>query len=300
MAERKKMEGVFPILVTPFNEDSTIDEESLRRLIDFNIDAGVHGLGIALGSEVFKLTEAERDQLTRIVVNQVAGRVPVVVNTGAAATDLAIFYSKMAEEAGADGLLVLPAVSPAAPVSQEEVLGYFQAISNAVSIPIFIQDTNQATVPAPVALRIAELCEQVTYIKVESAPVMEKIAQMVKIAGHQLTVFGGAGGGFFIEEMRRGSVGTMPFATQPEVFVEIWNLCQKGDEEAAKEVYIRKLFPFSRVSASGMFYEIQKEILRQRGIIRTAKVRGPAPAMSELTRRELQQVIDKVYPRGER
>ena len=298
MAETKIMQGVFPILVTPFNEDWTIDEESLRRLIDFDIEAGVHGLGIALGSEVFKLTEAERGQLTRIVVDQVAGRVPVVVNTGAAATDLAVFYSRMAEDAGADGLMVLPAVSPAAPVNQDEVLEYFQAVSDAVSIPIFVQDTNTAHVPADLAVRIAGSCRQVTHIKVESMPVMEAVASMVETAGDKLTVFGGAGGAFFIEELRSGSLGTMPWATQPHEFVEIWNLCRKGDEEAAKEVFIRKLFPISRISGTGMFYEIQKEILRQRGIIRTAIVRRPSPAMSDMTRRELQRVIDQVYPKG--
>ena len=60
------MRGVYPILLTPFDENSQIDEESLRRLIDFNLDAGVHGLGVALGSEVYKLTEAERVQMTRM------------------------------------------------------------------------------------------------------------------------------------------------------------------------------------------------------------------------------------------
>ena len=69
-----RMQGVFPILVTPFDEESRIDEDSLRRLIEFNLDAGVDGLGVALGSEVYKLTEAERGQVTRIVVDQVAGR----------------------------------------------------------------------------------------------------------------------------------------------------------------------------------------------------------------------------------
>jgi 4-hydroxy-tetrahydrodipicolinate synthase len=81
------MRGIFPILITPFDEHARIDEDSLRGLVEFNLAAGVHGLGIALGSEVFKLSEAERDQMTRIVVDQVAKRVPVVVNTGAAGTD---------------------------------------------------------------------------------------------------------------------------------------------------------------------------------------------------------------------
>src|SRR5205809_2073851 len=100
------MRGVFPILVTPFDEQSRVDEESLRRLVEFNIAAGVHGLGVALGSEIFRLSEAERRQVTRIVVDETRGRVPVVINTGAPGTDLAVLYSRTAEEAGADALMV--------------------------------------------------------------------------------------------------------------------------------------------------------------------------------------------------
>src|SRR4029450_6166235 len=102
------MRGVFPILVTPFDEYGRIDEDSLRSLVEFNLGAGVHGLGVALGSEVFKLSEAEHDHGTRIVVHQVRGRIPVVINTGAAGTDLAVHYSQTAERNGADALMVIP------------------------------------------------------------------------------------------------------------------------------------------------------------------------------------------------
>ena len=88
------MRGVVPILVTPFDNEGNIDEASLRRLIEFNIAGGVHGLGVANGSEVFKLTEAERAQVVRCVVDAVRGRVPVVISTGANGTDIAIAYSK--------------------------------------------------------------------------------------------------------------------------------------------------------------------------------------------------------------
>ncbi len=289
------MRGVFPILVTPFDENARIDEESLRRLVEFNIQSGVHGLGIALGSEVFKLSEAEREHMTRIVVDQVRGRVPVVVNTGAAGTDLAVLYSQRAEQCGADALMIMPPnFMPAGP---DEVLDYFRAISDAVSIPIFIQDTASAPVSAGLARQIAESCPQVRYIKVESLPVAAKVVDMVTKAGDMLVVFGGAGGGYFIEEMRRGSMGTMPFCTQPEAFVEVWNLFQRGDERAARAVFDRTIAPVNRIAAQGvgLFYSVHKEILRQRGVIRTAKVRSPAPAIDALTQRELQQVIDELY-----
>jgi 4-hydroxy-tetrahydrodipicolinate synthase len=290
------MQGVYPILITPFDEAARIDEASLRRLVEFNLEAGVHGLGIALGSEVFKLSEAEREQMTRIVVDQVNGRVPVVVNTGAPGTDLAVYYSQQAEAHGADALRIMPpAFMPAGP---DEVRDYFRAISEAVKLPIFIQDTSSAPVSPGLARQIAEECEWVRYITVESLPVTAKVSDMVAKAGEQLIVFGGAGGNYFIEELRRGSMGTMPFCTQPEAFVEIWNLCRSGDEAAAREVFNRVLLPVSRVSGQGvgLFYQVHKEILRQRGIIRTAKVRSPAPAMDEQTSRELQAIIDELYP----
>jgi dihydrodipicolinate synthase/N-acetylneuraminate lyase len=290
------MQGVFPILITPFDEHSQIDEDSLRRLVEFDLDAGVHGLGVALGSEVFKLSEAERERVTRIVVDQVRGRVPVVINTGAAGTDLAVYYSRTAERNGANALMIMP---PAfMPTGPDEVREYFRAISGAVSLPIFIQDTSSAPVSPTLARQIAEECEWVRYIKVESLPVTAKVADMVSQAGDQLVVFGGAGGNYFVEEMRRGSVGTMPFCTQPEAFVEIWNLYQRGDEAAAREVFNRKLLPVSRIAGQGvgLFYQVHKEILRQRGVIRTAKVRSPAPAMDELTRQDLQRVIEELYP----
>jgi dihydrodipicolinate synthase/N-acetylneuraminate lyase len=289
------MRGVFPILVTPFDEQARIDEESLRHLVEFNLVAGVHGLGVALGSEMFKLSEAERDQVTRIVVDQVRGQVPVVINTGAAGTDLAVFYSRTAERNGADALMVMPpAFMPAGP---DEIREYFRAISNAVGIPIFIQDTPSAPVSAGLARQVAEECRWVRYIKVESLPITTRVADMVAQAGDRLVVFGGAGGSYFIEELRRGSVGTMPFCSQPEAFVEVWNLYQRGDERAARALFDHTIAPVNRIAAqgTGIFYHVHKEILRQRGVIRTAKVRSPAPSVDELTRRELQQVIDELY-----
>ena len=293
-----RMQGVFPILVTPFDEESRIDEDSLRRLIDFNLDAGVDGLGVALGSEVYKLTEAERGQVTRIVVDQVAGRVPVVINTGAQGTDVAVHYSRMAEENGADALMALPpSFTPAGP---EEALAYYRAISDAAPLPIFMQDVAASTISPGLARRLAQACEWVQYIKVESMPVVEKVAAMAAEAGDQLTVFGGAGGNYFIEEMRRGSVGTMPFCTQPEAFVDIWKRVQAGDEAGAWRTFNRYLLPVGRITAqgTGLFHAVHKEILRHRGILRTAKVRAPAPPMDSLTRQELTALLAELYPNG--
>lgn len=285
-----RMTGVYPILVTPFDERSRIDEESVRRLVDYNLEAGVHGLGIAMGSEVLKLTEAERDQLTRVVVDQVNGRVPVVVNTGGPATDVAVSYSRRAQDLGANALMCQPPTL--SPPSPSEVRLYFKAISDAVRIPIFIQDTATAHVSAALARQIAEECENVRYTKVESAPPAKMVADNVRVAGHLLTVFGGAGATYLIEEMRRGSQGTMPWPTMPRELVDIWNRVRAGDEAGAWTIFYHTLVPIGRLAASGMngALAIQKEILRRKGVIRTSIVRGPADPLDEDTTKDLDAV----------
>ncbi|MBM3458815.1 MAG: dihydrodipicolinate synthase family protein, partial [Armatimonadetes bacterium] len=294
-ASQARMAGVFPILVTPFDTQGRVDEESLRRLVEFNVEAGVHGLGIALGSEVLRLSEAERVQVTRIVVDQVRQRVPVVVNTGAQGTDLAVLYSRTAEENGADALMVMPPT--AIPCGPAEVREYFRAISDAVRIPIFIQDTPTTPVSGGLSLQIAGESEQVRYVKVESAPPAQKVAEAVAQAGDLLTIFGGAGGNYFIEELRRGSRGTMPGCSQPEVFVAVWNCFAAGDLAGARAAFDRGIAPVNRIAGQtwGAFYHVHKEILRRRGILSCAAVRGPMAPLDELTRRELDEVIAELY-----
>lgn len=279
------MTGVFTILVTPFDSASRIDEESLRRLVEFNLEAGVYGVGLALGSEIFRLTDDERLRLTRIVVEQTRGRVPVVVNTGGPGTELAVHYSRQAEDAGADALMVMPPtlVLPG-PVECRE---YFKAISDAVTIPIFIQDAPAAPVPAGLARQIAEESERVRYIKVETLPPPVQVGKAVREAGDVLTVFGGAGGSYLLEELGRGSQGTMPSCSVPEAFVEAWNCFRSGDEAGAREVFQRRILPVNRLENLGWsaFYYTNKEILRRRGIITAAFSRGPmAPPDPDLVR----------------
>jgi 4-hydroxy-tetrahydrodipicolinate synthase len=292
----KQMRGMFPILVTPFDEQSRIDVDSLQSLVEFLISAGVHGIGVALGSEVFKFTESERQLVTRTVVEQARGRVPVVINSGGGGTEQTLHYSALAQDGGADALMIMP--PSFMPAGGAQIRAFFKTISDAVHLPIFIQDTDRAHVSANLALQIAGESEHVRYIKVESHPTTAMVAETAGVAGNTLTVFGGAGGNYFIEEMRRGSVGTMPSCSHPEAFVKVWNCFQAGDEQGAREVFYRRILPINRISAQGWgaFYHVHKEILRQRGVIRTAVVRGPVAPLDELTRRELQAVIDELYP----
>lgn len=290
------LHGVVPILITPFDSEGRIDEESLSNLVEFNIRAGVHGLGVALGSEVFKFNEAERAQVTACVIKAANGRVPIVINTGAAGTDLAVYYSKLAEAAGADALMVIP--PSFMPVNADEIFDYYVAIDKAVGIPIILQDVPQGPVPPGLALRIADACKNVTYIKVETLPVTGKVAAMSATAGDRLTIFGGAGGSYFIEEMRRGALGTMPFCSQPADFVAVWDAYRAGDEKKAREHFDRTIMAVNRLGNQGgdIFYAMHKQLLVRQGVIRTAFVRSPTTAIDPVTARELEELIAQVVP----
>jgi 4-hydroxy-tetrahydrodipicolinate synthase len=286
------MRGIFPILLTPFDERESIDEESLRREVDFVIDAGVHGVGLALGSEILKLTEPERAQLVTIVVDQVRGRVPVVVNTGAQASYTAVVYSREAESLGASAVMCLP---PAA-ASATEIRAYFKAISDAVTVPIFIQDTATSPVSASLMRQLADESEHVRYAKVESPPQPRQVQQAVQLGGDRLTVFGGAGGTYLVEELQRGAVGTMPWPSQPHAFVRIWDAWLADDARLAREIHSRAIVPLARLATTGigMGHTIHKELLRRQGVFRSARVRAPSDPLDALTARELDELCEQL------
>jgi len=290
------IEGVVPILVTPFFDDGRIDEASLRSLIDFNIAAGIHGLGVALGSEVFKFSEAERAEIVRIVVSQTNRRVPVIINTGAAGTHLAVQHAINAEKGGADALMIMPPTF--FPVGADEIFDYYSAIDAAVSIPMILQDIPQAPISPGLALRLADNCKNIKYIKVETLPMTQKVADMAKATTGRLTIFGGAGGVYFIEELRRGARGTMPFCSQPAEYVAVWNLFNAGDEKGARKVFNDAFIGMNRLGGQGgdLFYHAHKQLLVRRGIIRTAHVRSPTMKIDPLTQREIDDVLSEIVP----
>ncbi|MCC6177547.1 MAG: dihydrodipicolinate synthase family protein [Chloroflexi bacterium] len=287
------MQGIYPILLTPFDERDRIDEDGLRSEVEFVIANGVHGVGLAIGSELLKMTEDERRHVTTLVVDQVRGRVPVVVNTGAQANVVAALYSRQAEELGANAVMCMP---PSMGVSGTEVRSYFRAISDAVRVPVFIQDTIYTPVGARLIRQIAEESEHVRYAKVESPPQAEMVREAVQRGGERVTIFGGAAGTYFIEELRRGSRGTMPWPSSPAEFVKVWNLWQAGDHDGAREVFDRELAPPIRVSTTGvrLGHSVHKEILRRRGIFRSSRVRAPSDPLDAVTARELEQVCERL------
>ena len=283
---QEPMRGMFPVLITPFDEQDRIDEDSLRGVVEYNITAGVHGVVIAFATEIMKLTEAERLQIAKVVVDQTRGRVPVVVNTGAASTAATVQYSQQTEDLGVTAVMCTP---PAPDVPVDEKKGHFKTLSDAVSVPIFVQEAG-TSLGGALLREIAEECERVRYAKVENAPPAQKVYEAVQHGGDLVTVFGGASGNYLIEELRRGSQGTMPWPSLPHAFVQVWDHWQASEETAAREVWEGEISPILRVGGL-----VHKEVLYRKGIIKSPRWRSPQPApLDDAGQRELDEVCERL------
>jgi 4-hydroxy-tetrahydrodipicolinate synthase len=273
------MKGVYPILSAPINEKGQLVVEDLENQVEWMIGKGVHGIGIAVATEIYKFTEEERDLILSTVVRVTNGRVKVVMNTGGESTDVAIFLSKRAEELGADALMIRP--TSFIPVPASENIEYFGRIAESVSVPIFLQDQNTAPIPPGMAVECAKRHENLCYIKVETPPTIPRMGETQKLAeGTGLVLFGGAGGAFAVEEFKRGSVGTMPGSTLPDMFVKVWDHFQAGDEDAAN-TEMRRHAPLIGILAQGQGFAnwIYKHIMVRRGVFSPGSEFAKHPAL---------------------
>lgn len=289
--------GVYPILATPFHDDGSIDWESQDKLVDYLLEQGVHGLGLfGNASEGFTLLPEERTGLLRRIVKRVNGRVPLIVSSGHTGTDAAVKISREAQDLGADALMVLPPylLRP----DGDGLMFYFEAISNAVRIPIMVQDAplmTQVAMPAALLARMGREIEWVKLVKVEAPPTAPKISA-VRAAAGSLTLFGGLNGQFLIEELERGAAGTMPNCDIPWVYVEIWNRWTAGDMRGAWEAFTRAL-PLIRFELQpGLGVSAAKHNMVVRGVIRNARVRHPVSSLNGEGLRELQTLREMLEP----
>ena len=285
--------GIVPILLTPFDKDEEIDFDSLRREVDLTLEAGVHGIGIAIGSEVFKLTQDERLRLLSAVADQVAGEVPLVMNTSAPGTEVATRLAVEAAEAGATRLMIWP--PDFFPTGPDAVVEHLSRIATEAGLPIVLQDVPQSPISPALANRIANDVPLVDTIKVETQPTVEQVNAMVREAGERLTILGGAGGGTLVEEFRRGARGTMPFASQSRDFMAVWTALQDGDETEAERIIEARILPVSRLGFQGrdLFYHVHKGLLHKEGLFQTATVRMPTATPDATTRAEIDRLLDR-------
>lgn len=296
-----KLEGVYSVVPTPFNSALEIDFESLDRVVDLFVAAGVNGLtALGVTSETARMTERERFAVLEAILKRVNGRIPVVAGATAEGTQLCLEYAHEAERAGAAGVMVSPPRMPK--VNSQAILRHYQALAGAIGIPIVIQDyppiSGYVMEPA-LLVQIAREIPAARTIKLEDPPTPYKTARILELArGMEIRIFGGLGGVYLLEELIAGATGAMTGFAFPEILVDVVRLFGLHKTEEAADVFYRyvPLMRFEFQESIGM--AIRKEMLRRRGVITTAALRPPGAALDESTTRALELLLQRYRKEG--
>lgn len=289
----KEIKGIVAVLSTPFKEDLSPDERSLRRLIRYSIDdAKVHGIsGPGGAGEGDRMSEDELRRVIDIMVNEAAGKVPVVI--GLICNNIAsnIALAKYAQKAGADAIFTRLEHTRFPP----DTYSFYAAMARAVEIPIMIYDVNAFYVRNEVIFRLNKEFPHIRYVKAETSPAGAKISEMIEKGGENLIVLSAQGACQIIDDLKRGVAGNMPGCHVLKNSVRIWNLWQKGEYLAARKEHNRfaPLKLYRQLPGWGIV--AVKEILKKYGIFETALCRPPAgPLMDDRDRQELWELLDSI------
>jgi len=289
-----QLEGVYSVLPTPFTAAGDVDGDSLRRVVDLFIGAGVNGVtALGVTGEVARLEDRERQQVLEIVTSHVNGRIGVVAGTTAEGTRTCISYSRAAKAAGATAVMVSPPRMPK--LNSEAVVRHYHALADAVDVEIVVQDyppiSGYAMEPSLLA-RIAKEIPRARTIKLEDPPTPFKTSRILEQAsGIDVRIFGGLGGVFLLEELMAGATGAMTGFAFPEILVQIVKLFRDGRVDDAADVFYRTV-PLMRFEfQEGIGMAIRKEVLHRRGALASPATRAPAAQLDRSTREALDRVM---------
>jgi 4-hydroxy-tetrahydrodipicolinate synthase len=234
----KTFRGTYTVMITPFTPSGDVDAAALRDFVEWQIEQGIHGL-IPLGStgEFLSLDDDEKVLVAETVIAQTAGRVPVLIGTGAEDTREVVRLSRRAERMGADGVMIIPPFYSTP--TDDELVHHYKTVADAISLPIMVYN-NPATAnvdlrPALVA-RLAQI-DNCLYIK-ESTLEVTRVRDIIRLCGDRMTVFGGILG---FESFVEGAQGWVAVASNvvPQAMARIFSLvADEGDINAARKLYL--------------------------------------------------------------
>jgi len=289
-----KFSGVFPPMITIFTSDFEVDEEATREHIDWLIEKGASGM-IPCGStgEFPSMTADEQRKVIEFTIDQVNGRVPVVAGTSSTFTAEAVELSKFAEDAGADGVLVVPPFYYKS--TEEEIYQHYKAISDAIDLPVMLYNNPWVCgtyVEPPLVERMAK-DGILDYVK-ETHGDLAYVHESIQRCGDDITLFFGRDENSF-EALVVGAEGWVSGAANLviEKEAEMFRLLKSGSLDEAKKVYFDILPFFYLTERKGRWIARVKAGLKMLG----RDVGDPKPPLlplNEEEREELRQIMVKI------
>jgi 2-keto-3-deoxy-L-arabinonate dehydratase len=300
MAETARYRGVFPVAPTIFDETGELDLPGQLRCIDFLIDAGASGICILANySEQFVLADDEREVLTKAILEHVAGRVPVIVTTTHFSTRLCIERSRRGQAAGAAMVMVMPPYHGATMRPGEAgLVEFFQRLSDAIDIPIMIQDApvSGTTLPAPLLARLAREIDRVAYFKIEVPGAAAKLRELIRLGGDAVEgPWDGEEAITLLADLDAGATGTMPSGAYPDALRRIVDDFAAGRRDAAIAGYERWL-PLINYENRQCGLAACKALMKEGGVIASDTVRHPLAPLHPATRAGLLEIARRLDP----
>ena len=256
--------GIFPVIVTPFNADGSINETRYKQLVDDAIANGAQGV-VAAGStgEFYTLTIAERARLFKLTVDHVAGRVPVLAGVADLRVEDVLEACQSALAAGCAGGMILPPIY--AMPSAREILAFFEYISRNTALPLMLYNSpRRAGVDITPAL-VEQLAALPTVVAIkDSSGAITQVSELVQRVGDKLRVFVGYET-MIVPARAVGAHGVIAMAHQiaGPLIRDYWDKALTGDK--ALEAMGRDVFAFYRCFQSGSYYAAIKETMTQLG-----------------------------------
>jgi len=275
-ADPQRLKGCYPVFQTPFNEDESIDFDTLQKHIDWMFDSGVDGIVMAMVSETLRLSSEEREQLAEAAVKMGTDRGGVIISVGAECTHTTVRYAKHAEQIGADAVMAIPPVATGA--SPDELFAYYRAIIQAIDIPVIVQDASgYVGKPMPIQMQASllnEFGDQVMY-KPEASPIGPKLSELRDATNGKAKVFEGTGGIAMVDSYQRGIIGTMPGGDMCWATTALWKALEAGDWDRINAINGPLSSMISLQTNLDAFLAVEKHLLVKQGVFKNTIVRGP-------------------------
>lgn len=288
--QQLQWQGVFPALLTPFDENDQVDHSMFTHNLQAQLAAGVNGiiLGGSLG-EASSLQNEEKYALVRYAVGQLAGRVPVVMNIAEQTTSAAIASAQAAEEAGAGGLMLLPPMRYKA--DDAETVAYFLAVAKSTALPIMIYN-NPVDYKITVTLDMFEAMAGQPNIQAvkESTRDITNVTRMINRFGDRFRILCGVDT-LALESLLMGAHGWVAGLVDafPAETVAIYRLAKAGEVAKALEIY-RWFMPLLELDIHPKLVQYIKLAATATGI-GTETVRAPRLALEGAERSQVWQTI---------
>ncbi|NDP48715.1 MAG: dihydrodipicolinate synthase family protein [Sulfuriferula multivorans] len=295
-----RYKGVFPVVPTAFTESGELDLASQKRCVDFMIDAGSDGLCILANfSEQFLLSDEEREVLTQTILTHVAGRVPVIVTTTHFGTQVCAQRSRRAQDMGAAMVMVMPPYHGATfRVPEEKIYEFYAGLSEAIDIPIMIQDApaSGTVLSAAFLARMAKEIKQVSYFKIETAGAASKLRELIRLGGDAIEgPWDGEEAITLLPDLDAGATGAMTGGGYPDGIRLIVDAYAAGRRDEATAIY-QQWLPLINYENRQSGILTAKALMKEGGVIACEAPRHPWPAMHPATRAGLIETAQRLNP----